>query len=60
LQRFVGTALGAAVGAILASYLGEGVLIVFHRFAEVSIGIAVALIFSVLWPEKEDIHMVQN
>src|ERR1700749_3766627 len=93
LQRFVGTALGAIVGAITARYLGEGMfvfgagvfllgllcaiagsdqpayrfggvtlaivllkplgarpwLIAFHRFAEVSIGIAVALLFSVLW-----------
>lgn len=104
LQRFVGTALGAVVGAIAASYLGERTLIfgagvfflgclcaivgsdrpayrfggvtlaivllkpreapawqiAFHRFAEVSIGIGVALIFSVLWPEKEDAHAVQN
>jgi uncharacterized membrane protein YgaE (UPF0421/DUF939 family) len=104
LQRFVGTALGAVVGAIAASYLGEGTLvfgagvfllgclcamvgsdrpayrfggvtlaiillkpreapawqIAFHRFAEVSIGIMVALIFSVLWPEKEDTHAAQN
>jgi uncharacterized membrane protein YccC len=104
LQRFVGTALGAVVGAIAASYLGDGMLIfgagvfllgclcaivgsdrpayrfggvtlaivllkpreapawliAFHRCAEVSIGIVVALIFSVLWPEKEDTHAVQN
>jgi uncharacterized membrane protein YccC len=26
----------------------------FHRFAEVSIGIGVALIFSVVWPEEEE------
>ncbi len=97
-QRFVGTALGAAVGAIAASYLGHQVLvfgvsvfvlglllatlpsdrtayrfagvtlvivmlvprpgpawrIALHRFAEVCIGIGVALILSVVWPEKED------
>jgi len=96
-QRFVGTALGAAVGAIVASYFGPHVLVfgtsVFilgllcawvhsdrsayrfggvtlaivlliprtgpawrtavHRFAEVSIGIGVALIFAWVWPEKE-------
>ncbi len=97
-QRFVGTALGAAVGAIAASYLGHQVLvfgisvfflglllailpsdrtayrfagvtlvivmlvprpgpawrIALHRFAEVCIGIGVALILSVVWPEKGD------
>ncbi len=97
-RRFVGTALGAALGAIVASYFGHQVLVfgisvfllglfsaalrvdraayrfagvtfviilliprsappwhvAFHRFAEVCIGIAVALILSVLWPEKED------
>ncbi len=96
-QRFVGTALGAAVGAIVASYFGPHVLvfaasvfilgllcalvrsdhsayrfggvalaivlliprtgppwkIAFHRFAEVSIGIAVALVMTVVWPERE-------
>jgi len=96
-QRFVGTALGALVGAIAASYFGSGMLVfaasvfilgllsaavsadrsayrfggitlaivlviprigpawrvAFHRFAEVSIGIAVALILTVGWPEKE-------
>ncbi len=96
-QRFVGTLLGAVVGAIGASYFGPHVLvfgtcvfllglvcavahadrsayrfggitlaivlliprtgpawpIAFHRFAEVSIGIAVALIFAWVWPERE-------
>jgi uncharacterized membrane protein YccC len=28
--------------------------VAFHRFAEVSVGIAVALIFAVVWPEGED------
>lgn len=104
LQRFVGTALGAVVGAIATTYLGDGVLVfgvgvfllgclcalagsdrsayrfggvtlaivllkpreappwqvAFYRFAEVSIGIVMALIFSVLWPEKEDTHAVQD
>jgi uncharacterized membrane protein YccC len=96
-QRFVGTALGAVVGAIAASHFGPHVLvfgtcvfilgllravahldlpayrfggvtlaivlmiprtgpawqIAFHRFAEVSIGIGVALILAWVWPERE-------
>jgi len=97
-QRFVGTALGAVVGAIVASYVGHTLLVfamgvfvlgllcaaahlgrsayrfggvtlaivlllprnappwqvAFHRFAEVSVGIAVALVFAVAWPETEE------
>jgi uncharacterized membrane protein YccC len=96
-QRFVGTILGAAVGAIVASQFGPHALvfgssvfilgllrgvalldlnayrfggvtlaivllvpragpawqIAFHRFAEVSIGIGVALILALVWPERE-------
>ena len=96
-QRFVGTALGAVVGAIVASYFGPHVLVfgacvfilgllcvvtgaertayrfggitvaivlmiprtgpawqvAFHRFAEVTLGIVVALVFAWLWPERE-------
>ncbi len=96
-QRFVGTVLGAIVGAIVASNFGPHVLvfgmsvfilgllcavahadrsayrfggvtlaivllvprtgpawqIALHRFAEVSIGIAVALLLTVVWPERE-------
>jgi len=96
-QRFVGTALGAILGGIVASYFPSQLLvfgicvfilgllcavahsdrnayrfggvtlaivlliprtnppwqIAFHRFAEVSIGIGVALIFAWVWPEKE-------
>ncbi len=96
-QRFVGTALGAALGAIVASHFHSDLLvfaicifllglicaavrvdrpayrfggvtlaivllvprqapawqIAFHRFAEVSIGIAVALLLAWAWPEKE-------
>jgi uncharacterized membrane protein YgaE (UPF0421/DUF939 family) len=96
-QRFIGTALGAVVGAIAASYFGPHLLvfgtsvfilgplctlahvdrngyrfggitlaivllvprtgpawqIAFHRFAEVSIGIGVALLSAIIWPEKE-------
>jgi len=96
-QRFFGTALGALVGAIVASRFGPHVLvfgisvfllglicalvradrsayrfggitlaivlliprtgpawqIAFHRFAEVSIGIGVALILAAAWPERE-------
>ena len=97
-QRFIGTVLGTAVGAIMASYFapnipvfGVGVFILgllsavaqadrsayrfagitlaivllvprtgpawriaFHRFAEVSIGIGVALMLAVVWPEREE------
>lgn len=96
-QRFAGTALGAVVGAIVASYFGPHVLvfgtsvfilgllcavahsdrsayrfggvtlaivllvpragpawqIAFHRFAEVSLGIGMALVLAAVWPEKE-------
>jgi uncharacterized membrane protein YgaE (UPF0421/DUF939 family) len=96
-HRFLGTALGALVGAAVATYFGPhavafgiGVFVLglirivmhsdlagyrfggvalaivllvprtgpawpvaFHRFIEVSIGIGVALMFSVVWPEKE-------
>jgi uncharacterized membrane protein YgaE (UPF0421/DUF939 family) len=96
-QRFVGTALGALVGAIVAILFGPNLIvfgisvfllglvcafmrvdrsayrfggitlalvlliprtdtawaIAFHRFAEVSIGIGVALILTVVWPDKD-------
>jgi uncharacterized membrane protein YccC len=96
-QRFIGTALGAVVGAVLAAYFpprllvfGIGMFILglvtalaradrsafrfggitlaivlliprteppwqiaLHRFAEVSVGIGVALIFAMVWPERE-------
>ena len=96
-QRFLGTALGAVVGAIVASHFGPHLLVfgacvfilgllravarldlpgyrfgavtlaivvliprtgptwqtAFHRFAEVSIGIGVALILAWVWPERE-------
>jgi len=96
-QRFVGTALGAAAGALLATYFGPsaivfgaGVLglglicavlhldrpayrfagitlaiilliarasapwvIAAHRFFEVSVGIAVGLAVTALWPERK-------
>lgn len=97
-HRFIGTALGALVGAIVASQIGAKVVafgacvlilgllcalagsdrtayrfggvtlaivllvprtnsawhIAFHRFAEVSIGIGVALVLTMLWRESED------
>ncbi|HEX4541734.1 MAG TPA: FUSC family protein [Candidatus Acidoferrum sp.] len=97
-QRFVGTALGAVVGAIVATQFGPNVLVfgacvfilgplcvvahsdrsayrfggitvaivllvprtnpawqvAFHRFAEVTIGIVVALALAKVWPESED------
>jgi uncharacterized membrane protein YgaE (UPF0421/DUF939 family) len=96
-QRFVGTVLGALLGALAASCFGPDVLvfgasvlllgllraaarldlpayrfgsvtlaivllvprtghpwqIAFHRFAEVSIGIGVALMLAWVWPERE-------
>lgn len=96
-QRFVGTALGAVVAAIVATFFGPQVLIfgicvlllglicvavgadrpayrfggvtlaivlmvprqapawqiALHRFAEVSIGIAVALLLTWVWPDTE-------
>jgi uncharacterized membrane protein YccC len=96
-DRLIGTALGALLAAIVASYFaprlavyGIGIFLLglvcaitrssraayrlggvaftivllishteppwhvaFHRFAEVSIGIAVALVLTVVWPEKE-------
>lgn len=97
-RRFVGTALGALVGCLVASsfppnvfLFGTSVLILglvcalvgvdrsayrfagvtlsivvliqratpawqvaFRRFVEVSIGIAIALLFAIVWPEGED------
>jgi uncharacterized membrane protein YccC len=32
----------------------------FHRFAEVSIGIGVALILTLVWPEKEDTPLAEK
>lgn len=97
-QRLAGTALGAAVGALLATYFGSNVVVygagVFaiglicaalrlgqayrlgsvtlaivmliartkaawivaaHRFVEVSLGIAVGLALTALWPEDEPV-----
>src|SRR6202140_4284397 len=103
-QRFVGTALGAALGAIVASYFGPHGLVfgasvfllglfcplaladrsayrfggitlaivllipragsawetAFHRFAEVSIGIGVALVLTLIWPEREDTPLAEK
>ena len=100
-QRLVGTALGAVVGAMVASLFGPRLLvfgasifvlgllcaitrsdrsayrfagvtlavvllipranpawpIAVHRFAEVSIGIAVALILAMVWPERESLPL---
>ena len=97
-QRLIGTALGAVVGAIVASYFAPSPLVfgvsifilgilsaaadshrsayrfagvtltivllvtraapawgvAFHRFAEVTIGIAVALILAIVWPEADE------
>ncbi len=103
-QRFVGTVIGALLGAIVASYFGPRALVfgacvfllgllcavgrtdrsayrfggitlaivmllpharspwiaAFHRSAEVSIGIGVALIFALVWPEKEEMPLEGN
>jgi uncharacterized membrane protein YgaE (UPF0421/DUF939 family) len=84
-QRFVGTALGAVLGALIATYFGAGILVcgllsavlrlgsayrfaaitltivllithgrppwivASHRFVEVSLGIAVALVVTMVW-----------
>ena len=48
--RFGGVALAIV---LLVPRTGPAWEIAFHRFVEVSIGIGVALMFSVLWPEKE-------
>jgi uncharacterized membrane protein YccC len=95
-QRFIGTAVGATLGALVASHFETYTLVVaasvfllglfcglrmdrsasrfggvtlaivllvqrgepawqiaFHRFAEVSTGIAVALVMTVVWPERD-------
>jgi uncharacterized membrane protein YgaE (UPF0421/DUF939 family) len=103
-QRFIGTALGAAVGAIVASYFAPRALVFgvslfvlglvcplvladrsgyrfggialaivlmipkagpawetgLHRFAEVSIGIGVALILTLIWPEREEASLPEK
>ena len=48
--RFGGIAL---VIVLLIPRTGPGWKIAFHRFAEVSIGIGVALVLAMMWPEKE-------
>lgn len=97
-ERFMGTVMGAAVGAVVATWFGSNMLvfgtsifflglltaaahsnrsayrfagvtlavvlliprpgsawrIAVHRLAEVSIGLGVALILTVLWPEQEE------
>jgi uncharacterized membrane protein YgaE (UPF0421/DUF939 family) len=97
-KRFVGTAIGALVGALVATHFPPNIFlfgvsvfvlgllcalvrtdrsayrfagvtlsivllipranpawqVALHRFAEVSIGIAVALLFAIVWPEGED------
>ena len=51
--RFAGVALGIVV---LVPRTGSAWQIAFHRFIEVSLGIGVALLMSLLWPEREDIR----
>ena len=103
-ERFMGTVLGAAVGAIVATSFGPNMLvfgasvfilgllsaavksnrnafrfagvtlavvqlvprmgspwrIALHRFAEVCIGLVVALILSVVWPEQEEVTLSES
>lgn len=103
-QRFVGTGLGAALGALVATYYEPHVLVfgasvfmlgllcplaladrsayrfggialaivllipragpawetALHRFAEVSIGIGVALVLTLIWPESEDTPLAEK
>jgi len=49
--RFGGVTLAIV---LLIPRAGPGWIIALHRFAEVSIGIAVALVFATLWPEQAD------
>jgi uncharacterized membrane protein YccC len=49
--RFAGVALTAVLLIPRANPVWE---VAIHRFAEVSIGIAVALILATVWPERED------
>lgn len=44
----------AGITAAIVMFAGHGAapsIVAFHRFSEVSIGIAVALVFSAVWPE---------
>jgi uncharacterized membrane protein YccC len=99
-ERFIGSALGAAAGAVLATYTGTNVaafgagvfalgllcpalrvnrpayhyagitliivmlvghvqrpwIVALHRFIEISIGLAVGLILTALWPEPDPVQ----
>jgi uncharacterized membrane protein YccC len=48
--RFEGITLGIVM---LVPRMGPAWRVAFHRFAEVSIGIGVALVLTVVWPERE-------
>lgn len=52
--RFAGVTLAIV---LLVPRTGSALHIAFHRFAEVCIGIVVALILAVLWPEQEETPM---
>jgi uncharacterized membrane protein YccC len=54
--RFGGVTLAIVV---LIPHVRSPWIAAFHRSAEVSIGIAVALIFSVVWPEQEELPVEQ-
>jgi uncharacterized membrane protein YccC len=55
--RFGGIALAIV---LLIPRAGPAWETAFHRFAEVSIGIGVALILTVVWPESEDTPLQWN
>lgn len=79
-QRFAGTALGAFLGGLIASYLGSHWffaaitltivllanhgrppwIVAAHRFVEVSLGIAVALLVTLVWPLEQTAGMNQR
>jgi uncharacterized membrane protein YccC len=50
--RFGGIAMAIV---LLVPRTGPAWQVALHRFAEVSIGIAVALVFAVVWPEKDGV-----
>jgi len=48
---------GVTLAIVLLPRVRSPWIAAFHRSAEVSIGIGVALIFAVVWPEKEEVSL---